>query len=117
MYNDAEIKPKLLSVTGENIWNRTVNTHIEARLNIRSREFWIKGQQAFFDVRIFDPNAKRYLNSALPQCYAQNEKDKKRHYNERVLQIEHGSFSPLLFSIYGGMSMRYYLIKWTYCLR
>ena len=95
---------KELPVTGENFSNRTANTRTESRLDIRLRGFWVRGQQAFFDIRVFDPNAKRYLNSALPQCYAQNEKEKKTQYNERVLQIEQGSFTPLLFSIYGGMS-------------
>ena len=84
--------------------NRTANTHTEARLDIRSRGFWVRGQQAFFDIAVFDPNAERYLNSALPQCYAQNEKEKKRQCNKRVLQIEHGSFTLLVFSIYGGIS-------------
>ena len=102
--NDVEIEPKLLPVTGENFSNRTANTLTEARLDIRSRWFWDRGQQAFFDIRVFDPNGKRYLNSALPQCYGQNEKEKKRQYNESVLQIKHGSFTPLVFSIYGGMS-------------
>ena len=36
--------------------------------------------------------------------YDINEKEKKRHYNERVQQIEHGSFSPLVFSVLGGMA-------------
>ena len=100
--NDVEIEPKLLPVTSKTFPNRTANTHTEARLDIRSRGFWVRGQQVFFDIRVFNPNAKRYLNSALPQCYAQNEK--KRQYNKRALQIGHGSFTPLLLSIYGGMS-------------
>ena len=33
-----------------------------------------------------------------------NEKEKKRAYNDRILQIEHGSFTPLIFSTLGGMS-------------
>ena len=101
--NDVEIEPKLLPVTGEISSNTGANTRTEARLYIRSRGFWARGQQPFFDIRVFGPNAKRYLNSALPQCYAQNEREKKRQYNERVLQIEPGSFTPLVFSIYGGM--------------
>ena len=95
---------KELPVTGENFLNRTANTRTKSRRDIRLRGFWVRGQQAFFDIRVFDPNAKRYLNSALPQCHAQNEKEKMTQYNERVLQIEQGSFTPLLFSIYGGMS-------------
>ena len=101
--NDVEIEPKLLPVTSENFSNRTANTRTEVRLDINQEGSGL-GQQAFFDIRVFDPNAKRYLNSALPQCYAQNEKEKKRQHNERVLQIEHGSFTPLVFSVYGGMS-------------
>ena len=30
-------------------------------------------------------------------------KRKKRNYNERILQIDHGIFTPLVFSLYGGM--------------
>ena len=54
----------------------------------------MRGQQAFFDVRVSDPNASRYLNKALRQCYIQNEKEKKRQCSERVLEIDHGSFIP-----------------------
>ena len=63
----------------------------------------MRGQQAFFDVRVFDSKANRYLNKALPHCNIQNEKEKKRQYNERILEIDHVSFAPLVFSIYGGM--------------
>ena len=35
--------------------------------------------------------------------YETNEKEKKRTYNERILQIEHGTFTPLVFSATGGM--------------
>ena len=101
--NDVNIEPQLLPVTGERFNNRTANVSNEARVDIKSRGFWVRGQQAFFDVRVFDPNAKRYLHKALPQCYTQNEKEKKRQYNERILEVEHGSFTPLVFSIYGGM--------------
>ena len=34
-------------------------------------------------------------------------KRKKRQYNERVLQVGNGSFIPLVFSIYGGMSREF----------
>ena len=65
--------------------------------------FWIRDQKAF-DVRVFDPSASRYLNQNLRQCYQRNEREKKNAYNERILNIEHGSFTPLVFTIQGGMS-------------
>ena len=37
------------------------------------------------------------------QCYKSNEQEKKRAYEERVRDIEHGSFAPLVLSISGGM--------------
>ena len=40
----------------------------------------------------------------LQQCHVINENEKKRGYNERVLQVDHGTFTPLVFSIYGSMS-------------
>ena len=101
--NDVETEPCLLPVTKENLHYRSAIRGDEARLDIRARGFWQKGQQAFMDVRVFDPNACRYLKSSLTQCYVNNEKEKKRQYNERVLEIEHGCFTPLVFSIYGGM--------------
>ena len=39
----------------------------------------------------------------LMQCYRKNELEKKRAYDERVREIEHGSFSRLVFSAAGGM--------------
>ena len=33
-----------------------------------------------------------------------NELEKRRAYDERVREIEHGSFSPLVFSTAGGIS-------------
>ena len=41
--------------------------------------------------------------NTLAQCYRKNELKKKRAYEERVREIEHGSFSPLVFSAAGGM--------------
>ena len=58
---------------------------------------------AFLDVRVFNPSAKRYAKMELTKAYESNEKEKKRLYNERILQVEHGSFTPLVFSATGGM--------------
>ena len=47
-----------------------------------------------------------------------NEQKKKRAYNDRVLQIEHGIFTPLLFSIievWGGNAVRFIQDYLIYC--
>ena len=58
----------------------------------------MRGQRSFFEIRVFDLNARRYRNQELAKCYETNEKEKKRQYNERVLQIENGIYTPLVFS-------------------
>ena len=55
-----------------------------------------------FDMRVFDPNACRYRNKSLQQCHVMNEHEKKQAYNERILQIEHDTFTTLVFSINGS---------------
>jgi hypothetical protein len=102
--SDVAIEPPLIVLTGEIFDLKSTKTGDETRTDIRARGFWIKGQQAFFDVRVFDPNASSYLNQSIPQCYAKHEKEKKRNYNQRILDIDNGSFTPLVFSLYGGMS-------------
>ena len=60
-------------------------------------------QKAFFDVKVCDPNARRYSKQTLRQCYSLNENEKKRHYNTRIMEVNQGSFTPLVFTVAGGM--------------
>jgi len=69
---------------------------------VRARGFWVPCQKAFFDVRVFNPLAGRYGNISIDKAFETNEKEKKKSYNERVLKIEHGSFTPLVFCLNGG---------------
>ena len=100
---DVATEPMLETLSGETFDYRGANSSNEARLDVSARGFWLRHQRAFFDVRVIDPNARRYINQSLPQTYISNEREKKRHYGERVLQVENGSFTPLVFSVYGGM--------------
>ena len=42
-------------------------------------------------------------NSPYPTCYRKHENIKKRAYEQRVREVEHGSFTPLVFSSTGGI--------------
>ena len=55
-------------------------------------------------MRVFNPNATRYAKLELSKSYEINKKEKKKYYNERIMQIEHGSFTPLVISATGAMS-------------
>ena len=59
---------------------------------------------AFLNVGVFNLNAKRYAKIELSKAYEINEKEKKKTYNERIFQLEHGSFTPLVMLATGGMS-------------
>ena len=101
--NDVAIEPVLMPLTGEEL-PQSANITDEARLDISARGFWQDGQRAFFDVRVFNPFAPTHLQSSLAKCFEKNEREKKRKYNQRIIQIEHGTFSPLIFTPYGGVS-------------
>ena len=71
-------------------------------LDVCACRFWQAGQMVFFHVRVFNPNARRYVKQELSKTYQLNEKEKKRLYNERM-QVEHGTFTPLVMSATGAM--------------
>ena len=103
MYHDVRTEPKLQKLTGEQIEQRAANTSDEAKLDVAARGFWAAGQMTFFDIRVFYSNATRYANQNLQKCYASNENEKKRKYNNRVMDVKHGCITPLVFSAKGGM--------------
>ena len=109
---DTEIELKLTTLSGEELKDRMSNNSNKARIDIRARGFWGRRQQAFYDLWIFNPNASRYCSKSLQQCYVVNEQEKKRAYNERILQIDHGTFTPLVFSIKGSIRecQKFYLL-------
>ena len=41
----------------------------------------------------------------IEKVYETHEKEKKRAYNERVIQVEKGSFTPIVMSTFGGMGV------------
>ena len=102
--SDVREEPPLQEITGENFKLRSANVEKYARLDVSARGFWIRGQKAFCDIRVFNPLAKCYRKKTLEAIHQNNEKEKKRVYGQRILEVEHGTFTPLVFSCFGGMS-------------
>ena len=98
---DVEKEPLLQPLTGETI---TGATQDGARPDIRARGFWRPAQNSFFDVRLTNLNAKSQAHLTSEQIFAKHETEKKRMYNDRVMNVEHGTFTPLVFSLNGVMS-------------
>ena len=103
--NDVAVEPLLTPLTGETFSYKTANKDDHARLDVSARGVWVKGSRAFFDIRVFNPFAQSYSNQTLKASHRSNENSKKREYAERILKIEHGSFTLLVFSSLGGMSV------------
>ena len=99
--HDVEVELHLQPLTGE-VLISSANSSDEAPLDVSARGFWQRGQRAVFDVRVFNPCAKSHLKKKLDTAFSSNENEKTRHYNRRIIEVEHGSFSPLVFSPYGG---------------
>ena len=60
---------------------------------------------AFFDIKVFNPLARIYMNQSLESAFKTNENNKKRKYNNRIIQVEKGSFTPVVLSSLGGMGV------------
>ena len=56
-------------------------------------------------MRVINPNALSNQKLKLNSPYCRHEKEKQRSYiyQQPVREVKHGSFTPLMFSISGGM--------------
>ena len=70
--------------------------------DISSRGLWSTFERTFYDVRVMQPNAPSYKSSSPSTLYAKHEREKIVKYNNQVLTVEKGSFTPLVYSTFGG---------------
>ena len=103
VWNDVETEPQLQPVNNRKNFNRSAIVSKDARLDIRTRGFWRPGQNAFFDMRITNETCDSQQSSTIPSILRKHEMEKKRQYNQRVIEIEHGTFTPLVFTTSGAM--------------
>ena len=82
---------------------RSTTRDDDARLDIYARGFWGRSEDAFFDVRVMNLNALSFRHLEPSACYRRAEKEKDCKYGERVRCVEHGAFTPLVFSTTGGV--------------
>ena len=98
------IEPELQPLTGESLSGGSANIAEGARLDVVVDGFWgARRQRTFLDMRVFNPFAPSNRKPSLHSTYSSHEKEKRRAYNQGVSEIERGTFSPLVFSLTGGM--------------
>ena len=100
---NTKVEPQLQPLTGESLDRRSTNIQDNSRLDIKCRGFWQNCQDAFFDVRVFNPLASSNQNAPLSSISRQHEQEKRREYNQRIREVEQGSLVPLVFSASGSM--------------
>ena len=97
---DVKLEPLLLPVKNQPL-SAGANVADGARSDVSSLGLW-NPSRAFFDIRIINPMAQTNWNKDVSEVYNMHEDLKKKEYNERILEIEKGSFTPLIFSCSGG---------------
>ena len=99
---DVEFEPNLLPLQGESFANKTTSTEDDARLDIKAIGLWdSRFTKTFFDVKIFNPFAKSCPKN-IEDAYSYHENIEKMKYEPRIINVEKGTFSPLIFSCTGG---------------
>ena len=65
--------------------------------------FWTPGVTAFFDVRVTHVNSRSNQGKSTATIFREQENEKKRKYNQRVMDVEMGTFTSLVVGTNGGM--------------
>ena len=103
--SNVEVEPQLQPLTGEVMSQRSAVQSDEARLDIKADGFWgVRGQCAFFNVRVFNPYAPSNRTSTVQKCYIRHEREKRRSYEERIREVELSTFTPMhcFFNVWWG---------------
>ena len=103
--HDVLVEPDLQPLSGEVLARASSIRTDGARLDIAVNGLWGgRFERSFLDVRVFNPHAPSNRNSTISSCYRKHELEKKRAYEQRLLEVEHSSFTPLVLSATGGMA-------------
>lgn len=102
--HEVSVEPDLQPITGESLRGASSNTQDGARLDVAMNGFWGgRHERSFCDVRVFNPHAPSNRSSTLASCYRKHERLKKNCYEQRIREVEHATFTPLVFSASGGL--------------
>ena len=63
-------------------------------------------ERCFIDVRVFNPLAPSNSSSLLSSTFKKHENIKHRAYGQRIREVEHTSFAPIIMLTTGGWLTR-----------
>ena len=99
---DVKVEPELLPLKTTKLKG---NDAKKARLDVSGIGLWAPLERSFIDVRIIHLNCASYINKDKSSVYEHHENLKKNAYNERVLNVEKGTFTPVVMSTTGGVAI------------
>ena len=67
-------------------------------------------RQAYFDVKVVSPFARSNTHLEPAQLFKNAERAKIREYKERIRNVEHADFNPLVFTCSGGIAPQSHLV-------
>ena len=101
--SDVCVEPTLQTTSDEVLSRNSANSTDGARLDIAVNGFWGgRFERTYLDVRVFNPLAPSNNQTSLVRCFRKHELEKKGAYEERIREVEHASFTPLVLSANGG---------------
>jgi len=103
-YHAVEPEPMLQPLSGESFKLKSANKDDDARSDVKCVGFWRGLRQAYFDIKVVSPFARSNLKKSHKTLYRLAENAKKREYQARINNVEHGDFTPLVFTTAGGMA-------------
>ena len=99
---DIEVEPHLKPLSNESLKPATCKDE-EARLDISAKGLWCsRFKKSYYDVKVFNPFAPTNRRIGIKESYKFHERTKKTKYLDRIVEVEHSSFIPLIFSTTGG---------------
>ena len=83
----------------------TSNAQEGACLDIAMNGFWDSCSERYFiDVRVFNPLAPSNSSSPLSSTFKKHENIKRQAYGQRIREVEHASFTPIVMSATRGLA-------------
>ena len=84
----VEVEPQVQPLDNKQFNLRRAVTSPEARLDFKAGGLWSCGVTAFSDVRVMHVNSKCNKGKAISTIFKEQEDEKKRKYQQRVLDVE-----------------------------
>ena len=100
--NDVRTEPRLIPTREELV--RGSEQGDGAKLDVSARGIWSPLENTYLDIRVTHPNTPSQQTKSIDAIYATHEKEKKRKYLDRILQVEKSSFTPVVMSTAGGFA-------------